>query len=42
MQARMGGDRLLCVAVRLDRSRDASIPRVPVATLARAKEPLDG
>ena len=42
MQAQMGGDGLLGVAVRLDRGRAAGIPRVPVAPLARAQEPVQG
>jgi hypothetical protein len=42
MQAQVGGDGLLGVAVLLDRCRDVGIPRIPVAPLARAQEPVPG
>jgi hypothetical protein len=38
MQAQVGGDRLLGVAVRLDHCRDAGMPRVPVAPRGRAAQ----
>ncbi len=42
MQAQVGGERLLGIAVRLDRCRAAGSPRVPVAPLAQAHEPVQG
>jgi len=42
MQTQMIGDRLLGIAVLLDRCCDAGMPRVPVAPLACAQEPLQG
>jgi hypothetical protein len=42
MVTQVGGDRLLGIAVRLDRCREADMPRVPVSDFARTPELVHG